>query len=102
MKEIRFADGGNRQIFDAATADDNTVVISGSGSVFTYRLYGANGTTGEVRGGFIGDSWADMQTVCTLVVADPDPKKNPQSAVVQHTWPVLMVNGNIKIARGNA
>ncbi len=102
MKEIRINDGNLKQIFDAATSADSSTVIFGSGSVYTYRLYGTAGTTGEVRGGFVGDAWADMQVICTLTVGDPNPDTNPQSAVVQHTWPVLMINGNIKVARGVA
>ena len=93
--------GGVSPVYGGGTTDKVLPVSNAGGSVFTYRLYGTNGTTGEVRGGFVGDAWADMQAICTLEVGSADRDK-PQSAVVQHTWPVIMINGNIKVARGHA
>ena len=94
--------GGVSTVYSGGLTDKVLPITGASGSVFTYRLYGANGATGEVRGGFAGDTWADMQVICTLVVGDANPDVNPQSAVVQHTWPVIMISGNIKVARGAA
>ena len=77
---------------------------SGNGSLYTYKVYGTAGQSVEVRGGFVGDTWEDMQQIAVLTVNDPNPVDNPQSAVVQHTWPVLAVQGaaQVKIARGHA
>lgn len=71
---------------------------SGNGSLYTYKVYGTAGQSVEVRGGFVGDTWENMANICTLTVGQID------SAVVQHTWPVLAVQGaaQVKIARGNA
>lgn len=104
MKELRFSTGNPLQIFDSMTDGSLVYAARGSGSVYTYRAYGTAGQTVEVRGGFVGDAWADMQQVCVLTVGDPDSVNNPQSTVRQHTWPVLMVDGDarIKIARGAA
>ena len=68
------------------------------GSTYTYRAYGTAGQSVEVRGGFVGDTWENMQQIAVLTVG------GTQSAVVQHTWPVLAVQGvaQVKIARGNA
>ena len=70
----------------------------GTGSVFTYRAYGEVAQSVEIRGGFPDDVWEDMEWICTLTVG------GTQSAVVQHTWPVVAVAGSatLKIARGNA
>ncbi|MEC7120593.1 MAG: hypothetical protein VXW65_11930 [Pseudomonadota bacterium] len=82
------------------TAADRTIYVkpSGTGSVYTYKVYGTAGQTAEVRGGFAGDEWEDMEWICTLTVG------GTQSAVLQHTWPVLAVDGDaqVKIARGHA
>lgn len=99
MKELRFSTGNPLQIFDSMTDGSLVYAARGSGSVYTYRAYGTAGQTVEVRGGFVGDAWADMQQVCVLTVGG-----TVQSAVLQHSWPVLMVDGtaSIKIARGEA
>lgn len=98
MKELRFSTGNPLQIFDSATDGSVVHAARGSGSVYTYRAYGTAGQTVEVRGGFFGDAWADMQQIAVLTVG------GTQSAVVQHTWPVLAVQGaaQVKIARGHA
>lgn len=99
MKTIRIAIGLH-ELFDSSTAESETIDIrqNGTGSVYTYRVYGTAGQSVEVRGGFAGDAWADMEWICTLTVG------GTQSAVVQHTWPVLAVQGDaqVKIARGSA
>lgn len=92
--------GGISVLYDD-TATDQVIYVKpsgGSGSVYTYRAYGTASQTAEVRGGFVGDAWADMQQIVVLTVG------GTQSAVVQHTWPVLAVQGaaQVKIARGNA
>lgn len=84
---------------DTATSQVIYVTPSdGGGSVYTYRAYGTAGQTVEIRGGWPDDAWADMEWICTLTVG------GTQSAVVQHTWPVIAVDGSatLKIARGNA
>lgn len=99
MQKIKMV-SGIQPFFDSATADENTVIVAqnGTGSVYTYRAYGTAGQTAEVRGGFAGDAWADMQQIALLTVG------GDQSAVVQHTWPVLAIDGaaQVKIARGHA
>lgn len=86
-------------VFDGTVSTPTTISLHGSGSVYTYRAYGTAGQTVEVRGGFPGDAWEDMQELCILTVGG-----TVQSAVLQHSWPVLMVDGTatIKIARGEA
>lgn len=93
--------GGISVLYDEGVAADRTIYVKPSdegGSVHTYRAYGTAGQTAEVRGGFVGDAWADMQQIAVLTVG------GTQSAVVQHTWPVLAVEGaaQLKIARGAA
>jgi len=93
--------GGISVLYDEGVAADRTIYVKPSdtgGSVYTYRAYGTAGQSVEVRGGFAGDTWADMQQISVLTVG------GTQSAVVQHTWPVLAVQGaaQVKIARGNA
>ena len=85
-------------IFNGSASSPVFVEPKGVGSVYTYRAYGTAGQTAEVRGGFVGDAWADMQQIAVLTVG------STQSAVVQHTWPVLAVEGaaQLKIARGAA
>lgn len=100
MNTIRFGDGSIQEIYNYSTAGATTVLTSGKGTIFTYRVYGTAGQTGEVRGGFSGDLWEDMQQICVLTVADPNPVSNPQTAHSRAAFPVLMVQGNIKIGRG--
>jgi hypothetical protein len=93
--------GGISVLYDEGVAADRTIYVKPSdtgGSVYTYRAYGTAGQTVEIRGGFTGDAWAAMQQIAVLTVG------GTQSAVVQHTWPVLAVQGvaQVKIARGNA
>lgn len=93
--------GGISVLYDEGVAADRTIYVKpsdGGGSVYTYRAYGTAGQTVEIRGGFADDAWADMQQIVVLTVG------GTQSAVVQHTWPVLAVQGaaQVKIARGNA
>lgn len=85
-------------VFDGTVSTPTTISLHGLGSVYTYRAYGTAGQTVEVRGGFVGDTWADMQQIAVLTVG------GTQSAVVQHTWPLLAIDGTaqVKIARGNA
>lgn len=85
-------------VFDGTVSTPTTISLHGLGSVYTYRAYGTAGQTVEVRGGFVGDAWADMQQIAVLTVG------GTQSAVVQHTWPLLAIDGTaqVKIARGNA
>ncbi|MEC7118656.1 MAG: hypothetical protein VXW65_01980 [Pseudomonadota bacterium] len=85
-------------VFSGEAATPVIIEPSGTGSVYTYRAYGTAGQTVEVRGGFAGDDWEDMETIVTLTVG------GTQSAVLQHTWPVLAVQGDarVKIARGAA
>lgn len=86
-------------VYSGATTGTQVPIKAGKGTVFTYRAYGTTGQSVEVRGGFPSDAWADMQQLCVLTVGG-----SVQSAVLQHSWPVLMVNGaaSIKIARGEA
>lgn len=86
-------------VYSGATTGTQVPIKAGKGTVFTYRAYGTTGQSVEVRGGFPSDAWADMQQLCVLTVGG-----SVQSAVLQHSWPVLMVNGaaSIKIARGAA
>lgn len=99
MKTIKMV-SGVQPFFDSATAEANTFIVAqnGTGSVYTYHAAGTAGQTAEVRGGFAGDDWEDMETIVTLTVG------GTQSAVLQHTWPVLAVQGDaqLKIARGSA
>lgn len=99
MQTIKMV-SGIQPFFDSATADENTFIVAqnGSGSVYTYRAYGTAGQTAEVRGGFAGDDWEDMESIVTLTVG------GVQSKVLQHTWPVLAIDGaaQVKIARGAA
>jgi hypothetical protein len=103
MKTIKMV-SGIQSFFNSVTASDNTVIVNqnGIGSVYTYRAYGNTGDTVEVRGGFVGDEWDDMQHIATLTVNADNPLMNPQSTVIQHTWPVLALEGTaqLKIARG--
>lgn len=92
--------GGISVLYDD-TATDQVIYVKpsgGSGSVYTYRAYGTAGQTAEVRGGFAGDDWEDMEPIVMLTVG------GTQSAVVQHTWPLLAVDGDaqLKISRGHA
>lgn len=98
MKELRFSTGNPLQIFDSTTDGSVVHAARGSGSVYTYRAYGSAGQTVEVRGGFPDDTWDDMELIAVLTV------DGTRSAVLQHSWPVLMVDGtaSIKIARGEA
>lgn len=100
MQTIKMV-SGIQPFFDSATADENTVIVAqnGTGSVYTYRAYGTAGQTAEVRGGFAGDDWEDMQQITVLTVGGDE-----QSDVAQHTWPLLAVQGDaqVKIARGQA
>lgn len=86
-------------VYSGATTGTQVPIKAGKGSVFTYCAYGTTGQSVEVRGGFPSDAWADMQQLCVLTVGG-----TVQSAVLQHSWPVLMVDGaaSIKIARGEA
>jgi hypothetical protein len=91
---------GIRVIYDDTSPSNPTFIprdVAG-GTVFTYRAYGTAAQTVEIRGGFPSDAWEDMQQIVVLTVG------GTQSAVVQHTWPVLAVQGvaQVKIARGNA
>lgn len=88
-------------LYDEGVAADRTIYVKpsdGGGSVYTYRAYGTAGQTAEVRGGFVGDDWEGMESIVTLTVG------GVQSKVLQHTWPVLAVDGaaQVKIARGHA
>lgn len=86
-------------VYSGATTGTQVPIKAGNGSVFTYRAYGTTGQSAEVRGGFPDDTWETMQQICVLTVGG-----SVQSAVLQHSWPVLMVDGtaSIKIARGEA
>lgn len=91
--------GGVAVVYSGTTTGTQVPIKAGKGTVFTYRAYGTTGQSVEVRGGFPGDAWEDMQELCVLTVGG-----TVQSAVLQHSWPVLMVDGTatIKIARGEA
>ena len=85
-------------IYDGIPADGALITVGdGVGSVYTCRAYGTAGQTVEIRGGFPDDAWADMQQIAVLTVGAD------QSAVTQHAWPVLAVQGaaRLKIARGS-
>jgi hypothetical protein len=86
-------------VFDGVALAPFVVEPNGTGSVYTYRATGTAGQTVEIRGGFAGDAWADMEWIETLTVGGAK-----QSLVAQHTWPVLQVQGTarLRIARGGA
>lgn len=93
--------GGISVLYDEGVAADRTIYVKPSdtgGSVYTYHAYGTTGQTVEVRGGFAGDDWADMEVIAVLTVG------GRQSAVLQHTWPLLAIDGTaqVKISRGAA
>jgi len=86
------------QIYSGVPSSSETTPVGGDGSIYTYKAYGTAGQSVEVRGGFAGDAWADMEVIAVLTVG------GRQSAVAQHTWPVIAAQGaaTLKIARGAA
>jgi len=102
MQTIKMV-SGVQPFFDSATAEENTVIVAqnGTGSVYTYKVYGTAGQTAEIRGGFAGDEWEDMQHIATLTVDAADPIVAPRSTTRIHAWPMLAVSGTarLKIAR---
>jgi len=96
--------GGISVLYDEGVAADRTIYVKPSdtgGSVYTYRAYGTAAQTVEIRGGFTGDAWEDMQQIAVLTVDAADPIAAPRSTTRIHAWPVLAVSGTaqLKIAR---